>query len=80
MVLSEQCQAWLGRVLNFSSHVVPDFFAIEVAALAKLVRTPFDLLVGIGPVMSAAEFRIHYNGVAMRNPHGNPLMPQRAQV
>ena len=78
--LSEQGGALLWRALNFLGHLVPNFFALKIATLAQLVRALFDLLMGIKSVMGAAKFRIHHNGIPMRNPHDKPLVPDRAQV
>jgi hypothetical protein len=78
-VSGEQCLAWLRRLLDFCGDFIPDFFAIEIATLPKFRRALLDPFVGIEAVMSAAKLCVHDNGVAVRNPHGNPLMPYWAQ-
>ena len=75
-MLGEQGSILLRRFLNFDSDLVPNLFAFQIAIVSQLFCALSDLLVSIESVMSAAEIRIHYNGILTRNPHDNPLTRQ----
>ena len=61
--------ASLRRVLKLSGHFIPDFFAVKIAVLGEFPGTRFNSLLCVKSVMGAAKFRVHHNGVSMRNPH-----------
>lgn len=78
--LGEQRSVLLGRVLDFGSDLIPDLFALYIATLAELLSAFFDLLMRVKPIMGAAKFGVHRNGILMRNPHNKLPSPKRGQV